>query len=125
MTYEPNWKKFLCVVWSEAALTLTFDFLSPKSNQDPLQPTLMLVTLIQKCDGDLKASSRSVLEVCKLDLLSPGDEEDFAHRPGILHLHKSVMVDAFCVSVQRRPRSQSTLCAVNSQSSGDDMKAGN
>lgn len=30
-------------------------------------------------------------------LFSPGDEEHFAHRPEILHLYKSVMLDAFCI----------------------------
>lgn len=34
---------------------------------------------------------------CEHTLFSPGDEENFTHRPGILHLHKSVMVDAFGV----------------------------
>lgn len=34
---------------------------------------------------------------CVHTFFSPGDEENFTHRPGILHLHKSVMVDAFYV----------------------------
>lgn len=30
-------------------------------------------------------------------MVCTGDDENFTHRPGILHLHKSVTVDAFCV----------------------------
>lgn len=60
---------------------------------------------------------------CVHTLFNPGDEENFIHRPGILHPHKSVTVDA--VVFKRRPQTQSELCTANSQSSTNDKKAGN
>lgn len=64
--------------------------------------------------------------VCEHTLFSPGDEGNFTHRPGILHLHKSVTVHGFCVVFRDAHRhTEHTLCCTTSQPSSDNTKAGN
>lgn len=64
--------------------------------------------------------------VCEHTLFSPGDEGNFRHRLGILHLHKSVTVHGFCVAFRDAHRhTEHTLCCTTSLPSSDNTKAGN
>ena len=54
-----------------------------------------MLELSNTWEKSFKKPVRGLFKGCE-HMVSPGDE-NFTHRPGILHLHKSVMVDAFCV----------------------------
>lgn len=55
-------------------------------------------------------------------LFSACDEENFTQRPGILHLHKTVKVDVFCV-VFIDARRHKAHFVLQTRGAADDMEA--